>query len=154
LLDSWLALTHQWQEAPAEALDQGLHASALCGDWRWPWGSSAAPLAGREAKLARAAAKVDPYPFDRATVTGNGFIRQCLPWSPITPTPMATGKLTVPTLLLEGDRDLSCNVEWARRELAMSTNAKLVIVPGGGHSVQSRASSDVGRKAVKDFLLS
>jgi pimeloyl-ACP methyl ester carboxylesterase len=152
-LDSWLATARTWQEAPAEALDQGLHASALCGDWRWPWGSSAAPLAGRGRKLARAAAAVDPYPFDRATVLGNGFVRQCLPWAPIAPTPRATGKIRVPTLLLEGDRDLSCNVEWAREELRLTTRGKLVIVPGAGHSVQSRAASDVARDAVRRFLL-
>jgi pimeloyl-ACP methyl ester carboxylesterase len=96
---------------------------------------------------------VNAYPFDRATVTGNGFMRQCLYWGPTVPTPQVTAKITVPTLLLEGDHDLSCNTEWARQELKLTTRGKLVIVPGAGHSVQSRATSDVARKAVKDFLL-
>jgi pimeloyl-ACP methyl ester carboxylesterase len=152
-MNQWLASAHQWQQTPAEQLDQGLHASALCGDWRWPWGTSAAPVAGRAQKLVRAAARVDPYPFDRATVTGNGFVRQCLPWPPTPPTPLARGKVTVPTLLLQGDRDLSCNIEWARRELALTTKGRLVIVPGAGHSTQSRAASGVARNAVRDFLL-
>jgi pimeloyl-ACP methyl ester carboxylesterase len=152
-LTTLLQTARTWQAARADELDQGLHASALCADWRWPWGDSAAPVAGREAKLARAAAKIDTYPFDRATATGNGFMRQCLPWSPTPPTPVARGKITVPTLLIEGDRDLSCSVEWAREELALTTRGKLVIVPGAGHSVQSRATSNVGRIAVKRFLL-
>src|SRR5262249_9578311 len=58
------------QATPAEALSQGLHASAVCADWRFPWGDSDAPLATRAAKLARAAAKLTPgdvWPFDRMT---------------------------------------------------------------------------------------
>src|SRR5581483_7730495 len=53
-LVQFLQTARAWQAAPAETLDQGLHASALCADWRYPWGDSAAPLDGREAKLARA----------------------------------------------------------------------------------------------------
>ena len=45
------------------------------------------------------------------------------------------------------------NLAWARKELALTTHGKLVVVPGAGHSVQSRAVSDVGRRAVARFLL-
>src|SRR5262249_29167387 len=45
-LNDLLATIRRWENAPASFLSQGLHASALCGDWRFPWGSSAAPLAG------------------------------------------------------------------------------------------------------------
>ena len=151
-----LGTVKSWQETPPQSLDQGLHASALCGDWRYPWGSSGAPLSGREAKVRRAAEKLGAkvfYPFDLKTAEGNGFIRQCLPWAPVTPTPLARGKITVPTLLVNGDRDLSTVLEWARKELALTTHGKLVVVPGAGHSTQSRAVSDVGRNAVADFLL-
>jgi pimeloyl-ACP methyl ester carboxylesterase len=151
-MSTLLQTARAWQQASPGELDQGLHASALCADWRWPWGDSAAPLAGRERKLARAAAAVNTYPFDRATATGNGFVRQCLPWAPTPPTPLARGKITVPALLVEGDRDLSCSVEWAREELALTTHGKLVVVPGAGHSAQSRAVSNVGRIAVERFL--
>jgi pimeloyl-ACP methyl ester carboxylesterase len=155
-LDSWLNAARTWQEAPAAELDQGLHASALCADWRYPWGSSAAPLAGRESKLRRAVARLGPaelYPFDAATASGNGFVRQCLPWPPTPPTPLAAGKIRVPALLLNGDHDLSTPLEWARKELRLTTNGKLVVVPGAGHSTQSRASSAVSRRAVARFLL-
>lgn len=157
LLDDFLDTVASYQRGtPAAALDQGLHASALCADWRFPWGDSAAPLAGREAKLRRAVARIPAarlYPFDAATAAGNGFVRQCLPWAPTPPTPLAHGKLRVPTLLVNGDRDLSTPLAWARRQLALTPNGRLVVVHGAGHSVQSRAISDAGRDAVARFLL-
>ena len=155
-LRSFLAGMHAGDATPAQALDQGLHASTLCADWRYPWGDSSAPLAGRARKLARAVGRLRPaalYPFDRATASGNGFVRQCLPWAPTPPTPLAHGKITVPTLLVNGDHDLSTPLEWARQELARTTKGRLVVVPGAGHSTQSRAVSDVGRRAVASFLL-
>lgn len=151
-----LALARTWNVAPSYSLDQGLHASALCSDWRYPWGSSTAPLAGRKAAVARAVARIPAkslYPFDRATAAGNGFIKQCQPWSPTPATPLATGKIMVPTLILSGDHDLSTPLEWAQKELKLLQHGRLVVVPGAGHSTQSRAFSDVGRKAVADFLL-
>ncbi|HZO34401.1 MAG TPA: alpha/beta fold hydrolase [Gaiellaceae bacterium] len=156
-LDAFLAVAAAEQAStPAAALDQGLHASALCADWRYPWGDSSAPLAGREAKLRAAVARIPAarlYPFDARTATGNGFVRQCLPWTPTPPTPLPRGKLLVPTLLVNGDHDLSTPLAWARRQLALTPHGKLVVVPGAGHSVQSRAVSDAGRAAVARFLL-
>jgi pimeloyl-ACP methyl ester carboxylesterase len=155
-LVDFLREIHAMQSAPAQFLDQGLHASALCADWRYPWGTSAAPLAGRRAKLQRAVAKLKPadlFPFDRQTALDNGFIGQCLPWSPTAPTPLAAGKLRVPALLVNGDHDLSTPLEWARQELKLAPRGKLVVVTGAGHSVQSRAVSDRGRQAVAAFLL-
>jgi pimeloyl-ACP methyl ester carboxylesterase len=155
-LTQFLETARRWDAAPAAALDQGLHASALCADWRYPWGTSAAPVAGREKLLSRAISRLPAkrlYPFDRATAAGNGFIRQCLPWTATPPTPQATGLLQVPTLLVNGDHDLSTPLEWAREELKLAPHGRLVVVPGAGHSTQSRAFSDVGRRAVAAFLL-
>jgi pimeloyl-ACP methyl ester carboxylesterase len=155
-LDAFLAAASQYQRYPANLLDQGLHASTLCADWRYPWGSSAAPLAGRAAKLRAAVARIPAkqlYPFDRETASGNGFVTQCLPWAPTKPTPLPHGKLLVSTLLVEGDHDLSTQLAWARQQLALTPHGTLVVVPGAGHSVQSRAVSDVGRRAVARFLL-
>lgn len=158
LLDRFLSAASMYQrDTPAAALDQGLHASALCADWRYPWGSSAAPLAGRAAKLRAAIARIPAqklYPFDARTALDNGIVRQCLPWTPTAPTPPPHGKLRVPTLLVNGDHDLSTPLAWAREELALTTRGKLVVVPGAGHSTQSRAVSNVGRAAVAHFLLS
>jgi pimeloyl-ACP methyl ester carboxylesterase len=155
-LDRFLAAALRYQRYPASLLDQGLHASTLCADWRYPWGTSAAPLAGRAAKLRAAVARIPAsklYPFDQRTASGNGFVRQCLPWAPTRPTPLPHGKLRVPTLLVNGDHDLSTPLAWARQQLARTPHGKLVVVPGAGHSVQSRAASDVGRHAVAQFLL-
>ena len=157
LLNQFLAAASTYQrETPAAALDQGLHASALCADWRYPWGDSAAPLAERAAKLRVAVERIPArklYPFDARTASGNGFVLQCLPWTPTTPTPLPHGKIRVPTLLVNGDHDLSTPLAWARKELGLTTRGKLVVVPGAGHSVQSRAVSNVGRAAVARFLL-
>jgi pimeloyl-ACP methyl ester carboxylesterase len=156
-LDRFLAAASYYQRnTSAAALDQGLHASALCADWRYPWGTSRAALAGRAAKLRAAVARLPAsrlYPFDARTARGSGFVRQCLPWAPSRPTPLPHGKLRVPTLLVNGDHDLSTPLAWARRQLALTPHGKLVVVPGAGHSVQSRAVSDVGRTAVAHFLL-
>jgi pimeloyl-ACP methyl ester carboxylesterase len=155
-LDTFLAAALHYQRYPASQLDQGLHASALCADWRYPWGNSAAPLAGRAAKLRAAVARIPAaklYPFDRRTASQNGFVTQCLPWAPTKPTPQPHGKLRVPTLMVEGNHDLSTQLTWARQQLALTPHGKLVVVPGAGHSVQSRAVSDIGRKAVARFLL-
>ena len=62
-------------------------------------------------------------------------------------------KIRVPTLLVNGNHDLSTPLEWARQELAPDDEGKLVVVPGAGHSTQSRSVSDVSRQAVAAFLL-
>jgi len=156
-LDKFLAAASFYQrDTPAAALDQGLHASTLCADWRYPWGNSAAPLAGRAAKLRAAVARIPAaklYPFDARTASENGFVRQCLPWAPTKPTSLPHGKLRVSTLLVNGNHDLSTPLAWARQELALTTRGRLIVVPGAGHSVQGRAASDVGRRAVAQFLL-
>ena len=59
----------------------------------------------------------------------------------------------MPTLIVEGNHDLSTQLTWAHQQLALTPHGKLVVVPGAGHSVQSRAVSDVGRQAVARFLL-
>src|SRR5947207_6403136 len=71
-LNAFLAAAARYQRYPADKLDQGLHASTLCADWRFPWGTSAAPLAGRAAKLRAAVARIPArklYPFDRKTAS-------------------------------------------------------------------------------------
>jgi hypothetical protein len=94
-LDAFLAAARHYQrDTPANALDQGLHATALCADWRFPWGDSTAPLAGRAVALRRSVDRLSAAalsPFDASTAAGNGFVRQCLPWAPPRQRPCRTG---------------------------------------------------------------
>jgi pimeloyl-ACP methyl ester carboxylesterase len=143
-LNGWLRgvakSVHGWS---AEMLSQGLHASTLCADSPAPWGNASAPSEGREQALEAAAAKLsadDLYPYDRATATGNGFARQCLYWPPVpVPEPAPPRDLPdVPTLLLNGDRDLSTPMEWAQQVAKRSPHGRLLIVAGAGHDIQDQ----------------
>lgn len=155
-LDGLMASYHQGMEAPADLLSQGLHASALCSDSHFPWGSSAAPMSGRESAVRRAVARhsaADLWPFDAVTATGNGFIRQCLPWprTPDAPLPRDGDLPDVPTLLLAGTRDLSTPLPWATDELQHAPGGRLVVVAGAGHGTVRQGGK--GRAAMQAFLL-
>jgi pimeloyl-ACP methyl ester carboxylesterase len=130
----------------ATRLSQGLHASTLCADIPAPWGTAAAPLAGRKQALEDAAHKLseaDLYPYDRATATGNGIAQQCLNWPPVdVPPPAPAGELPdVPTLFLAGEKDLSTPMEWAQRAVKHSPHGKLIVVANAGHGVQSQGDA-------------
>ncbi len=124
----------------APQLSQGLHASTLCADSPAPWGDASTPTGQRKAALDAAAAKVDPYPYDKATLTGNGIALQCLYWpAEDVPSPPPAGQLPdVPTVLLGGTLDLSTPLEWTRQAAARAPHGKLVVVEGDGHGVQSQ----------------
>lgn len=159
LLNGLIQGTRQGNAAAPEEFSQGLHAATLCLDGRYPWGRSDAPLAGRRDALKKAGAKLTPAdygPFDAATATGLGSMLSCVDWprTPAPPLPPDHRRLPgVPVLLLGGDRDLSTPVEWLYDQKKLTPRAKVVVVRGAAHSVQSRAASDEGRQAVHDFLL-
>lgn len=141
-------------EPPAD-FSSGLHAATLCADSRWPWGDASAPLDGRRKALNKAVQRIDPaavWPFDRRTAGEQGIPQTCLPWPASRPDrPAPTRTLTMPVLLLAGDRDLSTPVQWARDLAARTPQAELVVIEGAGHSTQSR--SNAGAKAADAFLL-
>ena len=58
----------------------------------------------------------------------------------------------MPVLLLNGDRDLSTPLEWARGELRRAPHGRLVVVQGASHSIQNRERGTQGREAVARFL--
>src|SRR5947209_5603565 len=92
-LQRFLSIVHAADAAPAAVLSQGLHQSTLCLDLAPPW-NPAATSARRAATLRAgvnrlAAAAV--FPFDRATVAGNGLAQGCLQWPATAPPALADG---------------------------------------------------------------
>jgi pimeloyl-ACP methyl ester carboxylesterase len=154
-----IARVHAAQAASAPELSQGLHASTLCADLRMPWGGPDAPLAGRAAALARAVSRLTTaqvWPFDRATAAGNGIVATCRYWPPERPLLPDSNRRAdlpdVPVLLLAGGHDLSTPLAGARAQAARAPRGRLVVVPGAGHSVQSRAAGDPVQAALARFL--
>jgi pimeloyl-ACP methyl ester carboxylesterase len=138
---------------PPADYSAGLHVATICADLTdAPWGDSTAPVAGRAEDAARAVHKIDTWPYDEATALGQGIAHACALWVPsranVSP---KRHKLTMPVLLLAGDRDLSTPLAWAQEETKHTTVGTLVVVAGMGHSIQGRNAD--GDAAVRAFLL-
>jgi pimeloyl-ACP methyl ester carboxylesterase len=134
----------------------GLHAATLCAELdRMPWGDASAPLAGRDRHVRRALSTVDPkvvWPFEPKTAVEQGFVAGCQHWPPSRPDSRPwLDRLTMPVLVLAGDRDLSTPLDWARSVAAHSVRARLVVIPGMGHAIQGRDAT--GDAAIRQFLL-
>jgi pimeloyl-ACP methyl ester carboxylesterase len=155
LLRQYLAATRPGS-IPPELFSQGLHASALCADSPLPWPPSVTARARRQAALRQASARVGAarlWPFDPATAVGNGMAVTCSLWNPTGSSAASDRRrIRVPALLVAGGRDLSTPLEWAREQTTHMPRARIVVVPSAGHSVQMRARSDAGRRAVARFL--
>lgn len=156
-LEEFVELGNRLSAFPAEELSAGLHAAALCADQEFPWGDASAPRAGRRKALRQALARIPAraaWPFDRSTAGGQGLIRSCLRWppTPVPPPPERNRLPAVPILILQGERDLSTPLAWGRRVDEAAPRARFVVVPDGGHSVQSDLTGE-GRLAVFGFLL-
>lgn len=141
---------------PVDSFSSGLHAATLCADMRFPWGTAATPLALRPAALAvteRLLPTSAVWPYTQAVAVGQGFDQTCLHWPAEAPGSDPAGPLPdVPVLIVNGDRDLSTPLEWARQEAATASDVTLVVVPGASHSIQNREPGHVGRDAVIAFL--
>jgi pimeloyl-ACP methyl ester carboxylesterase len=157
-LNAFLGAVREGEAAPADELSQGLHESTLCLDLPAPWNPQASSQA-RLQLLSRRAARLPAsafFPYDRATATGNGIARSCAGWPSTTPPALTSGdpdgKLPpVPVLLLNGARDLSTPLVWAREEAARAPDGQLVVVPDAGHSVQTKDPAFVEPR-LKQFL--
>jgi pimeloyl-ACP methyl ester carboxylesterase len=162
------SLATKWQAADtteANSLSQGLHASTLCLDLDFPWGGADSDPGGRAASVDARVGMLTPerlFPFDATAARGNGEVVTCRAW-PRTADSWSNGdaKATVAelakagprTLILAGDRDLSTPLVWATAAAAAMPGSRLVVVPGAGHSVQSRGGPVGGAEATA-FLLS
>lgn len=129
---------------PAEVQSWGLHAATLCSDMALPFPAGQGSLSARRTSLNRAASRMSArstWPFDRRTAGGNGLLRSCLYWPRTSvAAPPKPGRLKPRTLLLAGEFDLSTPAGYARRELGRTDHGRLIVVPGGGHSVAFRVS--------------
>lgn len=143
-------------QSPPESYSSGLHIATLCADLRdLPWGDSAAPLSGRDQAVAKALKrldKADTFPYPRETAVGHALIQGCRHWPSSRPNPQPKRpRLTMPVLLINGDRDLSTPLEWAQHQARLTPRGTLVVIPGMGHSIQGRNAA--GDAAVQAFLL-
>ncbi|MFC4908343.1 alpha/beta fold hydrolase [Actinomadura gamaensis] len=157
-LDAIEAVMTPADGTPASQQSAGLHAATLCEDLRFPWGTSATPNELRRPFLDRTARTLPPsatWPYTTAVALAQSSVQTCLRWPAEPPNSNPSGRLpAVPTLILNGDRDLSTPLEWARQELAASSaGTDLVIVKGAAHSIQNREPAHAGRDAVTKFLL-
>ena len=158
-LNRFFAAVHRGDAAPAGALSQGLHEATLCAELAPPW-DPASPSAARRLTVTRAVARLtaaDLYPWDRATVLGNGLAAGCEQWPATTPPAVPTGNVAgdlprVPVLLFSGEHDLSTPLAWGREEAAKAPLGRLVVVPRAGHSVQLRKANVGAREVLARFL--
>jgi pimeloyl-ACP methyl ester carboxylesterase len=139
------------------AFSSGLHAATLCADQRFPWGNAATPTWLRQPALdfvARTLPERATWPYTTQVAIQQGFIQTCLFWPAERPGSNPGGRLPdVPTLLLNGDHDLSTPMEWAQEEAKLAPHGELVIVKGASHSIQNRERGHAGRDAVIGFLM-
>ncbi|RFU41140.1 hypothetical protein DZF91_13365 [Actinomadura logoneensis] len=103
----------------ASQLSAGLHAATICDDLRFPWGSSATPTKLRQPFVdltSRTLAPSATWPYTAAVALAESSVQTCLRWPAEPPNSNPFGRLPdLPTLILNGDRDLSTPLEWAGR---------------------------------------
>lgn len=155
-LNQAIAALQGGQDTSPAQYSAGLHVATLCADLvHAPWGNSMAPLRQRDAAVAEARQNLSAkrvWPFEPQTAVGNGIVQGCRYWPPARVNPQPPHhRLTMPVLLINGDRDLSTPLEWAVERAAHMPRGKLVIIPGMGHSIQGRNAA--GDQAVQRFLL-
>jgi pimeloyl-ACP methyl ester carboxylesterase len=122
-----------------------------CIEGRLPWAPDS-PVASRAGAVqAFLAADADVFaPFSPDTVLSASLVGLCQNWPP-TPRPEAVPYLgpDVPVLVLSGRADLRTPLEDARRTALQYPDARVLAVPGVGHSV---ASSDLSGCAVRGMV--
>jgi hypothetical protein len=155
-LRAQLTAVRRAEAAPAQLLSQGLHAATLCADSPAPWGGPQAGEAVRAAALTRARAALRPAdtaPYPPSTAFGQGLLLTCRWWPQVAAPPApAPGPVRAPALLVNGDRDLSTPLEWARAQARAMPRARLFVVGGAGHSVLSRDAGNRARPVLRAFL--
>ncbi len=125
--------------------------ATTCIEARLPWAPESAVASRTDALTAFLASHTDSFaPFSAKTVLQVSPTGLCEKWPP-TPRPASVPYLgpDIPVLVLSGRADLRTPLEDARRTAAQYPNAKLLAVPGVGHSV---LGTDVSGCAVKGTI--
>jgi pimeloyl-ACP methyl ester carboxylesterase len=151
-------LLHLGALQPASEDSAGINSARLlatsCIEGRLPWAPDS-PVASRaDAVKAFLATNADVFtPFSGETVLTGSLVGLCESWPP-TPKPEAVAYAgpDVPVLVLSGRADLRTPLEDARRTAAQYPNAKVLAVPGVGHSVLGTDLSGCAATGMISFL--
>jgi pimeloyl-ACP methyl ester carboxylesterase len=125
-----------------------------CIEARLPWAPDSAVASRADALKAFVAAHSEGFaPFSAKTVLASSVTALCEKWPP-TPKPESVSYLgpNVPVLVISGRADLRTPLEDARRTAAQYPNAKVLAVPGVGHSVLTSDVSGCALKGLVAFL--
>jgi pimeloyl-ACP methyl ester carboxylesterase len=140
--------------AGSEGINVARLLATTCIEGRLPWAPDS-PVASRgDALMAFVAARQAGFaPFSPATVIAASATGLCETWPP-TPRPEAVAYAgpNVPVLVISGRDDLRTPLEDARRTAAQYPNAKVLAVPGVGHSVLSSDPSGCAAGGMVAFL--
>ncbi len=125
-------------------VNTGLFTATRCSETAFPWNTSSSSSARlQQASTALRGVSASAFaPFARAVPLAQSVVDLCAPW-PDAPLPATSlGPLpNVPTLVFEGAADLRTPLEQARQVASAIPAARIVPVPGTGHSV---LGSDLG----------
>lgn len=125
-----------------------------CIEGRLPWAPDSAVASRTGAVKSFLTANADVFaPFSPDTVLSASLVGLCAEWPP-TPRPEAVSYLgpDVPVLVLSGRADLRTPLEDARRTAAQYPHARVLAVPGVGHSVLSTDLSGCAVRGAAAFL--
>jgi pimeloyl-ACP methyl ester carboxylesterase len=139
---------------PGTAINDARLLATVCTEARLPWAPDAplGPRAGAlEAYAADRAAALEP--FSARTLLRGSIPEICAAWPPTPPPePVALAGPNVPVLILSGRDDLRTPLEDARRTAAQYPNARLLAVPGVGHSVLRNDPTGCARTGLVAFV--
>lgn len=156
LLRLLASVTRSQSEPGADpGINQARFLATSCLEGRLPW-APASPVQGREQALERAVASAPAAtfaPFRGVTVLRASVAVPCLAW-PSTPKPegVISQGPDVPVLVLAGRDDLRTPLEDARRTAAQYPRARVLAVPGVGHSVLGSDRSGCASAGIRAFL--
>ena len=149
-----LSVVEPSSEADAGEINPARLLATSCIEARLPWAPDSAVASRADALRAFVASRqVSFAPFRPLTVLAASVTALCENWPP-TPRPEGVPYLgpDVPVLVLSGRDDLRTPLEDARRTALQYPNARVLAVPGVGHSVLTSDVSGCALRGMVAFL--